>query len=76
MSSDPSQSSYGEAYPTTVEFVDSNNPPSVGFYFRGQFVRCRNTSVSGGESVFGYRRLTSGYSHTLGVDWEEVSVVA
>jgi|AntRauTorckE5430_2_1112549.scaffolds.fasta_scaffold00152_30 hypothetical protein len=66
--SDPLSATYSEKLVQQFKSVEFN-PPSSGYYFRGQNIVARNSSVTDGNILFGYRRATYGTGHVLNVDW-------
>lgn len=70
--SDPRNADYRDYAEQPESYVSGSTPPTYGFFFSGEFVRTRFSTATDGIFVTGFRRKTTGDSHTLGVDWDKV----
>lgn len=69
--SDPSSPDYLKRIAKQVDSVEFN-PPTEGYYFRGQTVWAKSPSGAQGSILLGYRRITDGDEHVVGTDWAEL----
>ena len=69
--SNPTDPSFGRfSSPPDSEFVKrADVMPWSGYFVPGQFVPKRLVTVESGRLLIGWRRLTLGNAHQLGVDW-------
>lgn len=68
--SDPTSPDYRKQLPRAATEVGGSEPPTEGFYFRGQIIWSR----FGSNGVIGFRRRTTSDRNDSNLDWETIRV--
>lgn len=72
--SDPASASYGKVLQAGVSSATAC--PSAGKWLQGHYIKNAQPTITGGQIVLGWVRLTTGTGSTLGTDWATVTAPA